>query len=80
MVINWEAESSQWRIVLSDGTEILTRNLVNAAGSFANDVARLTGHSLPISIVEHQYAALTPSSAPPSSLPSIVTVALLLMA
>ncbi|CAJ0576292.1 unnamed protein product, partial [Mesorhabditis spiculigera] len=70
--IRYDREKSEWLVGLKDGTLIHTKNLVNAGGIWANDIARLTGHSLPVVIAEHQYAVLTPKESPPNVLPALI--------
>ncbi|KAK6026054.1 FAD dependent oxidoreductase [Ostertagia ostertagi] len=60
-----------WHVELADGSLVTARNLLNAGGIWANDIARLSGHELPMVIAEHQYATLTPSSAPPNT-PAVI--------
>ncbi|KAK6045805.1 FAD dependent oxidoreductase [Cooperia oncophora] len=69
--IRYDKEKSVWHVELSDGSLVTARNLVNAGGIWANDIARLSGHELPMVIAEHQYATLTPSSPPPNT-PAII--------
>ncbi|CAI5439407.1 unnamed protein product [Caenorhabditis angaria] len=71
MEIRYDKEQGNWIVLLQDGTQVTTRNLINAGGIWANDIARLSGHDLPIVVVEHQYAVLTPKSAPVQT-PSII--------
>ncbi|CAB3407825.1 unnamed protein product [Caenorhabditis bovis] len=69
--IFYDKEKGHWTILLEDGTTVYTRNLVNAGGIWANDIARLSGYKLPVVVVEHQYAVITPGSSP-SETPSII--------
>ncbi|CAD6184521.1 unnamed protein product [Caenorhabditis auriculariae] len=69
--IRYDKEKGHWIVELEDGTTVLTRNLINAGGIWANDIARLSGHDLPVVIVEHQYAVLKPKS-PPAPMPALI--------
>ncbi|MFH4983155.1 hypothetical protein AB6A40_009864 [Gnathostoma spinigerum] len=54
--------NGEWIVTFEDGREIRTRNIVNAAGLWATDVARMTGLEVPLVHVEHQYACIGPLS------------------
>ncbi|PAV88322.1 hypothetical protein WR25_07568 [Diploscapter pachys] len=57
--IKYDKEKGAWFVELEGGDLVITRNLINAAGIWANDIARMSGHILPGCIVEHQYAVIT---------------------
>lgn len=57
-MIRYDKEKGVWLIGLEDGTLVETRNVLNAGGIWANDIARLSGHELPVVNVEHQYAMI----------------------
>ncbi|CAI4222420.1 unnamed protein product [Auanema sp. JU1783] len=63
-MIRYDKDKGEWLVGLEDGTLVTTRNLVNAGGIWANDIAKLSGHQLPVVIVEHQYAIIKPNKAP----------------
>ncbi|KHJ83513.1 FAD dependent oxidoreductase, partial [Oesophagostomum dentatum] len=69
--VRYDKGKSLWHVELADGTSIATRNLVNAAGVWANDIARLSGHELPMVIVEVQFADLEPGASIPE-MPAII--------
>ncbi|ULU09600.1 hypothetical protein L5515_000269 [Caenorhabditis briggsae] len=69
--IRYDKEKGHWIVALEDGTLVTTRNLINAGGIWANDIARLSGHNLPVVVVEHQYAVLTPNKTPDNT-PAII--------
>ncbi|KAE9418545.1 hypothetical protein Angca_007510, partial [Angiostrongylus cantonensis] len=69
--IRYDKEKGQWNVELANNSLVTTRNLLNAGGIWANDIARMSGHELPVVIAEHQYAFLTPGSAPPDT-PAII--------
>uniref|UniRef100_A0A158PNQ2 Dimethylglycine dehydrogenase, mitochondrial (inferred by orthology to a human protein) n=1 Tax=Anisakis simplex TaxID=6269 RepID=A0A158PNQ2_ANISI len=52
--------NNEWLVQLEDGREIRTRNIVNAAGLWANEVAKLTNYDVPLVHIEHQYASIGP--------------------
>ncbi|CAJ0949153.1 unnamed protein product, partial [Mesorhabditis belari] len=76
--IDYDMTKKEWLIGLKDGTSIRTKNLVNAGGIWANDIAKLShykgtkGFELPLVIAEHQYAVITPKEAPPADLPALI--------
>ncbi|VDM37347.1 unnamed protein product [Toxocara canis] len=45
--------NDEWLVQLEDGREIRTRNIVNAAGLWANEVAKLTGYDVPVGQLEN---------------------------
>ncbi len=49
-----QTSSGEWRVETEQGP-ILCEHVVNAAGSFADQVAQMTGFRLPIVNMEHQY-------------------------
>ncbi|VDM37348.1 unnamed protein product [Toxocara canis] len=51
-----EQPNGDWIVQLEDGREIITRNIVNAAGLWTNEVAKLTDYETPIVNIENQYA------------------------
>ncbi|VDM65441.1 unnamed protein product, partial [Strongylus vulgaris] len=63
--ISYDKEKALWHIELANGENVTTRNIVNAGGIWANDIARLSGHELPMVIVEAQFADLTPDASIP---------------
>ncbi|KAJ1370391.1 hypothetical protein KIN20_032105 [Parelaphostrongylus tenuis] len=69
--IRYDKSKGQWNVELADNSLVTARNLLNAGGIWANDIARLSGHEVPMVIAEHQYAFLTPSSTPPDT-PAII--------
>ncbi|VDO19271.1 unnamed protein product [Heligmosomoides polygyrus] len=69
--VRYDKDKGHWHVELENGVSVTARNLVNAGGIWANDIARLSGHELPMVIAEHQYAMLTPSSTPPNT-PAII--------
>ncbi|KAK5965794.1 Dimethylglycine dehydrogenase mitochondrial [Trichostrongylus colubriformis] len=69
--VRYDKGKSLWHVELANGTSITTRNLLNAGGIWANDIARLSGHELPMVIAEHQYAMLTPNSQMPDT-PAVI--------
>ncbi|VDL79466.1 unnamed protein product [Nippostrongylus brasiliensis] len=69
--VRYDKDKGLWHVELNDGTSVTARNLLNTGGIWANDLARLSGHELPMVIAEHQYANLTPSSNPPN-IPAII--------
>uniref|UniRef100_F1KU54 Dimethylglycine dehydrogenase n=1 Tax=Ascaris suum TaxID=6253 RepID=F1KU54_ASCSU len=52
--------NDEWVVQLEDGREIRTRNIVNAAGLWANEIAKLTNYDVPLVHIEHQYASIGP--------------------
>ncbi|KHJ91193.1 FAD dependent oxidoreductase [Oesophagostomum dentatum] len=69
--VHYDKDKGCWYVELANGTSVTTRNLLNAGGIWANDIARLSGHELPMVIAEHQYASLTPNSSIPN-IPAII--------
>ncbi|PIO63390.1 FAD dependent oxidoreductase [Teladorsagia circumcincta] len=59
--VRYDKGKGLWHVELADGSLVTARNLLNAGGIWANDIARLSGHELPMVIAEHQYATLTVS-------------------
>ncbi|KJH45283.1 FAD dependent oxidoreductase [Dictyocaulus viviparus] len=57
--IRYDKDRGHWNVELANGSLVSTRNLLNAGGIWANDIARMSGHELPMVIAEHQYAFLT---------------------
>ncbi|KIH65471.1 FAD dependent oxidoreductase [Ancylostoma duodenale] len=70
-VVRYDKGEGCWYVELANGMSVKTRNLLNAGGIWANDIARLSGHELPMVIAEHQYAILTPNSSIPN-IPAII--------
>ncbi|EYB90726.1 hypothetical protein Y032_0215g2364 [Ancylostoma ceylanicum] len=70
-VVRYDKGEGCWHVELANGMSVKTRNLLNAGGIWANDIARLSGHELPMVIAEHQYAILTPNS-PIPNIPAII--------
>jgi dimethylglycine dehydrogenase len=52
-------DRSEWLVVTDQG-EIRCEHVVNAAGSYCNEVARWTGHSAPIANMLHHYVITEP--------------------
>ncbi|VDO29530.1 unnamed protein product, partial [Onchocerca flexuosa] len=55
-----EEGKTDWVVKFDDGSQIRTRNIVNAAGLWAREFGRLTNLDIPLAIVEHQYARISP--------------------
>uniref|UniRef100_A0A915Q780 Dimethylglycine dehydrogenase n=1 Tax=Setaria digitata TaxID=48799 RepID=A0A915Q780_9BILA len=55
-----EEGKTDWVVKFDDGSQIRTRNIVNAAGLWAREFGRLTNLDIPLVIVEHQYAHIGP--------------------
>ncbi|KAK6729820.1 hypothetical protein RB195_006711 [Necator americanus] len=70
--VRYDKEKGCWHVELANGMSVTTRNLLNAGGIWANDIARLSGHELPMVIAEHQYAYLTPNSPSLANIPAII--------
>ncbi|VDN50034.1 unnamed protein product [Dracunculus medinensis] len=50
-----EQSNGDWIVRFENGSEIRTINIVNAAGLWAVEVAKLTNYDLPLTFVEHQF-------------------------
>ncbi|KAF8366343.1 hypothetical protein PRIPAC_84172, partial [Pristionchus pacificus] len=70
--IRYDKGTGEWLVGLGDGSLIKTRNIINAGGIWANDIARLSGHSIPMIVVEHQYAVVKPTEQLKAGLPAII--------
>ncbi|VDK42197.1 unnamed protein product [Anisakis simplex] len=53
-------ENGEWIVQLEDGREIKTMNIVNAAGIWTNEVAKLTAYETALVDIETQYAWIGP--------------------
>ncbi|VDO71309.1 unnamed protein product [Haemonchus placei] len=69
--VRYDKEKGVWHVELANGSLVTAKNLLNAGGIWANDIAHLSGHELPMVIAEHQYATLKPSSPPPNT-PAVI--------
>ncbi|VDK82046.1 unnamed protein product [Litomosoides sigmodontis] len=69
-----EEGKTDWVVKLCDGSQIRTRNIINAAGLWAREFGRLTNLDIPLAIVEHQYARIGPLAEvePLLDLPAII--------
>uniref|UniRef100_F1KV14 Dimethylglycine dehydrogenase n=1 Tax=Ascaris suum TaxID=6253 RepID=F1KV14_ASCSU len=55
-----EQPSGEFIVQLEDGREVKAKNIVNAAGLWANDVAKQTKHEIPFVDIEIRYAWIGP--------------------
>ncbi|KAM3715812.1 Dimethylglycine dehydrogenase, partial [Dirofilaria immitis] len=69
-----EEGRTDWVVKFDDGSQVRTRNIVNAAGLWAREFGRLTNLDIPLVIVEHQYAHIgpLPEVEPLVDLPAII--------
>lgn len=71
-----ERQGDGWRITLRDGRQVRARVLVNAAGAWADDVARAAGvRPLGIAPYRRTVAQLRTAPAVPASLPLVLDIA-----
>jgi len=71
LVIGFEATGRRVTRVLTDQGAIACEIVVNAAGVWARDVARMAGVQVPAGAVEHQYLITEKSDAIPKGLPTL---------
>jgi 4-methylaminobutanoate oxidase (formaldehyde-forming) len=71
LVTGFESDRRRVTRVLTDHGAIDCEIVVNAAGIWARDVARMAGVQVPAGAVEHQYIITEKSSAVPAGLPTL---------